>query len=202
MARSNTLEVVENENGEAAGEAAVRWDDKDIYISPEGVTAVLPWEHVDTLTSEQNIALNIGRYNDALRAGQTIVKRAIRERKNPHAELQAFYSTFAPSVDREFSTVGEKRRELARALLIERLEASGKPAMMEGAKKLRADPKAVFYKADGKTDYLPEFQAKYGEEVEQRLNAWLAEPKEKKTRNATGAVPIVSVGEDSELDEI
>lgn len=130
MARThNTTET----NGEQSGVAPTSFNpaalpDNAIYMSVAGYIGFLPMVNYDQLSTAENVAINEGRKQIALRKAQTVAKNAAKNGGNVREKVQEFLSTFSPDEDTEFQTVAQKRTEIARELLTQRLAAANKPS--------------------------------------------------------------------------
>jgi hypothetical protein len=175
-------ETMNSVNGVAID--AANLPDSTIYMSVEGYRGTLPWIAHEALNESENIAFNEGRKQAALRGAQPVAKKAAKEGRDVRAAVQAYLDGFEARTDMRFQTIGSKREELARDLMAEKLRASGKAAI---ADKVLAG-EAVLDKA-GK-DILPGFIAKYSDDINGKLSAWLAAYEAPKARGTKGAVTI------------
>lgn len=100
--------------------------DNAIYMSVDGFIGFLPMVNYDNLSAAENVAINEGRKQIALRKAQTVAKNAAKNGGNVREKVQEFLSTFNPDAETEFQTVAGKRAEVARELLAQRLAAAGK----------------------------------------------------------------------------
>jgi hypothetical protein len=185
MARSQ--ENVTEANGTAIDFASL--PDSTIYMMVDGYVGFLPFERHEALTNEQNVALNEGRKQIALRKAQTVARQAQKDGRDVREAINAFLAGFNPSADTEFQTLAVRRMELGRELLAERLEATGKGAVAEQVRagKPVIDPRT-------KADILPGFMGKYAGEINSRLGDWANTRHETKRRGTGGAVEL-SLGE-------
>lgn len=181
-----------NEPATAANGAAIDFaslPDSTIYMMVDGYVGFLPFERHEALTDEQNVALNEGRKQIALRKAQTIARQAAKDGRDVREAINAFLAGFSPSADTEFQTLAVRRMELGRELLAERLDATGKAAVAEQVRagKPVIDPRS-------KADILPGFMGKYAEQINARLGDWASTRHETKRRGTGGAVEL-SLGE-------
>lgn len=136
MARThNTNEQNETEQSATNGEPGATpaafdpasLPDNAIYMSVDGYIGFLPMVNYDQLSAAENVAINEGRKQIALRKAQTVAKKAKAANTDVRVAVQNFLSTFNPDAETEFQTVAGKRAEIARELLSQRLAAAGKP---------------------------------------------------------------------------
>jgi vacuolar-type H+-ATPase subunit E/Vma4 len=175
-----------NVNGTAVNAASL--PDSSIYMSVEGYRGVLPWIAHEALSESENIAFNEGRKQAALRGAQPIAKQAAKAGKDVRAAVQAYLDGFEARTDMRFQTIGSKREELARELMAEKLKARGNAT--EATKVLAGE--AVLNKAG--ENILPGFIAKYSEDINGKLSAWLAAYEAPKARGTKGAVTLDADG--------
>lgn len=169
-------------NGTAVDAASL--PDSSIYMNVDGYRGVLPWIAHESLSESENIAFNEGRKQAALRGVQPVAKKAAKEGKDVRAAVQAYLDGFEARTDMRFQTIGSKREELARELMAEKLKAQGKAAV--AAKVLAGD---TVLDRVGK-DILPGFIAKYSDDINGKLGAWLSTYEAPKARGTKGAVTL------------
>lgn len=122
MARSNVQPMPATETETQQEVPPIGFDldnlpDNAIYMSVDGYLGFLPMVNYDHLSPAENVAINEGRKQIALRKAQTVARNAEKSGQDVRTAVQNFLSSFQPDAETEFQTVANKRAEIAEQLL-------------------------------------------------------------------------------------